>query len=84
MKRRVVIMFLLALTLAACQRSETSSVTPLTGGFGAAVVTGDVHMTDGGSPEGVEVSVRGTGMSMILAADGQFAFGSVPANAELG
>jgi hypothetical protein len=84
MKQRIAVMFVLALSLAACQRNESSSVTPLTGGFGAAVVTGDVRMADGGSAEGVEVSVRGTGMSMILAADGRFAFASVPEEGQLG
>jgi hypothetical protein len=55
----------------------------LTGAYGSAVVTGEVVMTEGVSPAGVEVSVKGTGMTVLLAADGQFAFAGVPEEAEL-
>lgn len=65
--------------LAACNgRRETS----LTGAYGHGMLSGEVVMADG-SPAGVVVSVRGTGMSMTLADDGQFAFGGVPAGAQL-
>jgi hypothetical protein len=55
----------------------------LTGAYGSAVVTGEVVMSEGVSPAGVEVSVKGTGMTVLLAADGQFAFAGVPEEAEL-
>ena len=67
--------------LAACYGSERAT---LTGSYGSAVVTGQVVMSNGGSPLGVEVSVRGTGMAVILAEDGQFAFAGVPEEAVLG
>jgi hypothetical protein len=54
--------------------------------YGDQVVAGQVVMAsemDNSSPAGVEVSVVGTGMSAILAADGRFTFAGVPANAEL-
>jgi hypothetical protein len=55
----------------------------LTGAYGSAVVTGEVVMTEGVSPAGVEVSVKGTGMSALLAEDGRFAFAGVPEEAQL-
>ena len=66
--------------LGACTGREHSS---LTGAYGSAVVTGEVVMTAGVSPAGVEVSVKGTGMSALLAEDGRFSFAGVPEEAEL-
>ncbi|MDP9193031.1 MAG: DUF5666 domain-containing protein [Acidobacteriota bacterium] len=82
MKRQLVSMLAVValFVLGACTGSER---TTLTGAYGSAVVTGEVTMGEGSSPAGVEVSVRGTGMSMVLAADGQFAFAGVPEEAEL-
>jgi hypothetical protein len=82
MKRQPLVMLaVIALFLiVACQGNEHATVT---GAYGSSVVTGEVVMSDGGSPLGVEVSVRGTGMTVILAADGQFAFAGVPEEAEL-
>jgi hypothetical protein len=68
------------LMLGACSGHERST---LTGSYGSGVVTGEVVMSQGVSPAGVEVSVRGTGMAMQLGADGQFAFAGVPEGAEL-
>lgn len=76
----VVMMVVLALT--GCQDREKSA--DLTGSYGVGVVTGQVVAAEGvTTPEGVEVSVRGTGMRTVLAADGQFAFASMPENATL-
>ncbi len=66
--------------LAGCYGSERAT---LTGAYGSAVVTGEVVMTEGVSPAGVEVSVSGTGMTVVLAADGRFSFAGVPEEAEL-
>ena len=66
--------------LAACNRHES-----MTGTYGAGVVTGQVVMAAGtsASPEGVRVSVVGTGMSTLLGPDGRFMFAGVPGEAEL-
>jgi hypothetical protein len=66
--------------LAGCNRHES-----LTGSYGAGVVTGQVVMAAGtsASPEGVRVSVVGTGMSTLLGPDGRFRFAGVPDDAEL-
>jgi hypothetical protein len=67
--------------LAACNNRHES----LTGTYGAGVVTGQVVMAAGtsASPDGVRVSVVGTGMSTLLGPDGQFTFAGVPDEAEL-
>src|SRR6185295_9178062 len=56
-----------------------------TGSYGAGVVAGLVVMAAGtsASPEGVRVSVVGTGMSTLLGPDGRFTFAGVPDDAEL-
>lgn len=66
--------------LAACNGREDAAVT---GGYGAGIANGAVVMASGGSPAGVEVSVRGTGMTTTLGADGQFGFAGVPDDADL-
>lgn len=71
-------MFLLALV--SCRNGERATVT---GGYGAAVVTGEVVMVSAGSPQGVEVTVRGTGQTMTLGADGRFVFSGVPSDVDL-
>lgn len=63
--------------LVACQGTETT----VTGGFGNDSVTGQVALVDdfaGRSPEGIEVRVVGTGLSVATAADGRFAIVGVP------
>jgi hypothetical protein len=79
-------LFILTIAVAAmltsCKRHESL----LTGSYGEHVVAGQVVMASemaNSSPAGVEVSVVGTGMSAILAADGRFTFAGVPADAEL-
>jgi hypothetical protein len=70
------------MALAAC-RGERSTIT---GSYGSGVVTGRVVVVTGvenRSPAGMQVSVRGTGMTTTLAADGGFAFSGVPEGAEL-
>jgi hypothetical protein len=68
-------------SLAACNRSEHANIT---GSYGEGLVTGQVTMADGlGSPAGVEISLRGTGMTTVLADDGRFTFAGVPQNAAL-
>ncbi len=75
----VVIAVVAMLILGACHGKEQA----LTGAYGSGAVTGQVVMTEGGSPAGINVSVSGTGMTKTLAADGQFAFAGVPDDAEL-
>lgn len=73
---------LMVVSLAACNRERGS----VTGGYGDGVVTGQVIMADslaGSSPEGVTVSVRGTGMSAVVGADGRFTFAGVPDGSQL-
>jgi len=40
-------------------------------------------MAKGGSPSGVEVSVSGTGMALMVGEAGRFTFFGVPSNTEL-
>jgi hypothetical protein len=81
MKRAaIVVMAVAALVLGACSGREHATVT---GAYGSAVVTGEVVMSEGLTPIGVEVTVRGTGMTTRLGADGQFVFAGVPEGAEL-
>jgi hypothetical protein len=51
-----------AVALASCRDRET----PLTRSYGGNVVDGQVVMAKGGSPNGVEVSVVGTGMVLTV------------------
>jgi hypothetical protein len=57
----------------------------ITGGYGSSMISGEVHLSgvSNTNPEGVQVSVRGTGMTAILGADGQFAFANIPEGAVL-
>jgi hypothetical protein len=73
---------LVVLALPGCARREHGTIT---GGYGNALITGQVVMqgTADRSPAGVVVSVRGTGMSAVLGADGKFAFADVPEGADL-
>ena len=79
MTKRIVIAVVAMLILGACHSREQA----VTGAYGSGVLTGQVVMTEGGSPAGVNVSVSGTGMTRTLGADGAFAFGGVPDGAEL-
>src|SRR5215467_13023287 len=75
----VVVAAVLALT--ACRGHEAIS-----GGYGSQGVSGVVTMAVGmsnSSPQGVRISVSGTGMSAVLGADGRFSFFGVPETAEL-
>lgn len=79
-RKSLLLAVLVVTSLAACNRERAS----LTSSYGQGVVTGQVTMAEGlGSPAGLEVSVRGTGMSVTLADDGRFAFAGVPQNAAL-
>lgn len=79
--QKVVVVMTMMLALAACRDRESASIT---GAYGSGVVTGQVVMAQSGSsPAGVQVSVVGTGQSMMLAADGQFSFAALPESAEL-
>ena len=69
-----------AVALVGCRGGERAAVT---GSYGSGVVSGEVVMAAGGSPAGVEVSLRGTGMTTTLGADGKFAFGGVPEGAQM-
>src|SRR5688500_6325625 len=76
---RIAGMMMLVLALGACSRERRDTASG-SYGTGADLLTGQAWMRGGrnAGPAGVRVSVRGTGMSEILADDGQFAFASVP------
>lgn len=82
MKVKVWIAAMVVVALAGCNgRHETP-----TGTYGQGMLSGEVVMAGvvgGGSPAGVEVSVRGTGMTMLLGEDGQFSFAGIPDGAQL-
>src|SRR6266542_2804082 len=70
------------LLLAACRGHRET----VTGDYGAGVVSGQIVMASGmanASPVGVRVGVGGTGMSVVVGADGRFAFAGVREGAEL-
>src|SRR5688500_13524669 len=77
--RHLSLIAVIAIALVACKSERTA----MTGSYGSAMLSGDVAITGGGSPAGVEVSVRGTGMTTVLAEDGRFAFAGVPERADL-
>ncbi len=69
------------IALVGCRDHES-----MTGTYGAGVIAGQVVMAAGttsASPDGVRVSVVGTGMSTVLGPDGRFTFTGVPQDAEL-
>lgn len=67
--------------LAACNGHHET----VTGTYGQGMLSGQVVMSQvpNSSPAGVQVTVRGTGMTQTLAADGQFVFAGVPDGAQL-
>lgn len=75
---RLVVMMAAVMILGACSGRQES----LTGAYGDGILSGHV-VVEGQSAEGIEVSVRGTGMTTTVAADGAFVFAGVPAEAEL-
>ncbi|HYK00721.1 MAG TPA: DUF5666 domain-containing protein [Thermoanaerobaculia bacterium] len=79
MRIRVGMLMAAVLVLAACQGERAT----VTGQYGAAVMTGQVVMADGSSPAGVSVTLRGTSISTLLRADGQFAFAGAPEEGDL-
>jgi hypothetical protein len=82
MRTRLVVVMMVVTALAACQRGERERAT-VTGVYGTSVVSGVVVMEDGGTPAGVNVTIGGTGMAAVLAADGNFTFAGAPAEVEL-
>lgn len=82
LSRGLVLAAAVMVVLGACRGERRAD--DVTGSYGSGVLAGRVVL-DGvaGSPEGVEVSVRGTGMATTLGADGRFAFAGVPENATL-
>jgi hypothetical protein len=83
MRHRYLMMVIVtaSMALAAC-RGERATIT---GEYGAGVVAGQVAVNglQDNSPAGVQVSVRGTGMTTTLAEDGMFTFAGVPEGAVL-
>ena len=68
--------------LAACRGHRET----VTGDYGMGVVSGQIVMASGmanADPAGVRVAVGGTGMSVVVGADGRFAFAGVPEGAQL-
>jgi uncharacterized lipoprotein NlpE involved in copper resistance len=82
MKKALVLIVLAAVGLMGCNGRGESTVT---GGYGSSMISGEVHLSGlaNTSPEGVQVSVRGTGMTALLGADGRFAFANMPEGAVL-
>jgi hypothetical protein len=82
MKTRDSVLVVAALMALVACRGEQATVT---GAYGAGVVVGKVAVTglNNNSPAGVQVWVRGTGMTTTLAEDGAFTFAEVPENAVL-
>lgn len=79
-RQLLVVVVMVVVGLAGC-RGESPNVT---GSYGGGMLSGSVVLNGiEGSPEGVEVSVRDTGMLQVLGADGRFAFAGVPENAIL-
>ncbi len=67
--------------LVACEQEV-----PFTGSFGDGLVSGQVFLggdLEGSSPAGIQASIPGTGMELVLAADGRFLFSGVPEDAEI-
>lgn len=82
MKIRDSVLVVAALVALVACRGEQATVT---GAYGAGVVVGKVAVTglNNNSPAGVQVTVRGAGMTTTLAEDGGFTFAEVPENAVL-
>jgi hypothetical protein len=80
--KSLAVLMMVGMMLAACSGEKR---TPFTGGYGSAALSGQVTMagTANPSPQGVRVSVRGTGMTTVLGPNGQFAFIDVPESAEI-
>ena len=81
--KRMQLMVLAVAMLAACNSRHETKTTSL---YGTEMLMGEVAAVSGttnASPAGVTVSVRGTGMSMILGESGEFAFAGVPEGAQL-
>jgi hypothetical protein len=72
---RTAVFMAVAMVLGACNGRHES----VTGSYGQSLLSGQL-IVDGqtSSAEGVEVSVSGTGMTMRVAADGNFAFAGAP------
>lgn len=79
---RTVSIFAAVVLLAACRGHRET----VTGDYGMGVVSGQIVMASemaNASPAGVRVAVGGTGMSVVVGADGRFAFAGVPDGALL-
>lgn len=83
MKKVLILTMLAAAGLVGCSGRGESTVTG--GGYGSSMISGEVHLAGvaNTSPAGVQVSVRGTGMTATLGADGRFAFANMPEGAVL-
>jgi hypothetical protein len=85
MKKIVVLIMLAAVGVMGATGCNGRGESTITGGYGSSMISGEVFLTgvSNTSPAGVEVSVRGTGMTATLGADGQFAFANMPEGAVL-
>ena len=79
MRVRAGMLMAAVLVLAACQGERAT----VTGQYGTAMMTGQVVMSDGSSPAGVSVTLRGSGITTVLREDGQFVFAGAPEDGEL-
>ena len=79
MRIRAGMLMAAVLVLAACQGERAT----VTGQYGTAMMTGQVVMSDGSSPAGVSVTLRGSGITTVLREDGKFMFAGAPEEGEL-
>jgi len=84
-KKFVVLLMLTAAGLMGGVGCNGRGESTITGGYGSSMISGEVYLSgvSNTSPEGVQVSVRGTGMTTTLGTDGQFAFANIPEGAVL-
>jgi hypothetical protein len=85
MKKLAVLMMLAAVGLVAGVGCNGRGESTITGGYGSSAISGEVFLSGVAdtSPAGVQVSVRGTGMTATLGTDGKFAFANIPEGAVL-
>jgi len=82
MNRRIALYSLILVSLALFGCVDEGRITATSG---QSVVSGQVILSSelSGTPEGIQASVDGTGMSMVLGAEGHFLFAGVPSDATL-
>lgn len=82
MNRRIALYALILVSMALFGCVDEGKITATSG---QGVVSGQVFLSSelSGTPQGIEASVDGTGMSLVLGAEGHFLFAGVPSDATL-